>query len=78
MFRLKCFTIVCNANEYKMMAQGKSLGQLHDVHNEIKIGWANIFIYYIILKNEIKSSTLWFSACSKELYCYKVKKHCFQ
>jgi hypothetical protein len=37
MFRLRYFTIVCNANEYKMMGQGASLGQLYDVQNEIKI-----------------------------------------
>jgi len=53
MFRLKCFTIVCNANEYKMMDQGsKSLGQLYDVHNEIKIfqkHWLGKHIYYNII-----------------------------
>ncbi len=37
MFRLRYFTIVCNNNEYKIMGEGASLGQLYDVHNEIKI-----------------------------------------
>ncbi len=29
MFKLKYFTIVRNANEYKMMDQGSSLGQMY-------------------------------------------------
>jgi hypothetical protein len=37
MFRLRYFTIVCNANEYEMMGQDASLGQLCDVQNEIKL-----------------------------------------
>ena len=37
MFRLRYFTIVRNTNEYKIMGKGASLGQLYDVHNEIKI-----------------------------------------
>jgi hypothetical protein len=51
MFRLRNFTIVCNANEYKMMGQGASLGQLYDVQNEIKISkqhWFGLCIYYDI------------------------------
>jgi hypothetical protein len=47
MFRLRYFTIVCNANEYKMMGQGASLGQLYDVKNEIpKKQWLGLCIYY--------------------------------
>ena len=49
MFRLSYFTIVCNTNEYKMMGQGSSLGQLYDVHNKIKISrkhWLGLPIYY--------------------------------
>ncbi len=37
MFRLRYLTIECNANEYKMMGQGSSLGQFYNVHNGIKI-----------------------------------------
>jgi hypothetical protein len=49
MFRFRYFTIVCNANEYKMMGRGASLGQLNDVQNEIKISkkhWLGLRIYY--------------------------------
>ncbi len=33
MFWLRNFTIICNIDEYKMMGQDKSLGQLYDVQN---------------------------------------------
>jgi hypothetical protein len=49
MFRLSYFTIVCYTNEYKMMGQGSSLGQLYNVHNKIKISrkhWLGLCIYY--------------------------------
>jgi len=31
------FTMLCNYAEYQRMSQDLSLGQLYDVHNEIKI-----------------------------------------
>ena len=48
MVGLRCFTMLCSNAEYKNMDQGKSLGQLHDVQNWIKIyykqsGWAYSF-----------------------------------
>ncbi len=46
MFRLRYFT---TANEYKLMCQGVCLGQLYDVHNNIKISknhWLGLRIYY--------------------------------
>ncbi len=49
MFRLSYFTIVCNTNEYKMMGQDSSLGQLYDVQDKIKTSrkhWLGLCIYY--------------------------------
>ena len=51
MFRLRYFTIVCNANKYKIMGQGASFGQLCNAHDEIKISkkhWLGLHIYHII------------------------------
>jgi hypothetical protein len=49
MFRLRYFTIVHNINEYKMMGQGASLGQLYDVQKKKYISkrhWLGLHIYY--------------------------------
>jgi hypothetical protein len=54
MFRLRYFTIVCNNNEYKMMSQGSSLGQLYNVQNKIKISkkhWLGLRVYCNNLKD---------------------------
>jgi hypothetical protein len=43
------FTMLCNYAEYKRMSQDLSLGQLYDVHSEIKIStkhWLGLIIYY--------------------------------
>ncbi len=47
--RLRYFTILCNIDEYKRMGQDLSIGQLYDVHNEIKHSctpWLGLLIYY--------------------------------
>ncbi len=47
--RLRYFTIFGNVDEYKRMSQDLSLGQLYDVHNEIKISRTpllGLLIYY--------------------------------
>ncbi len=44
MIRLRYFTIVYNANEYKMMGQGASLGELCNVQNEIKLSKKQWFV----------------------------------
>jgi hypothetical protein len=41
--------MLCNNAKYKRMDQDLSLGQLYDVHKEIKIytkHWLGLFIYY--------------------------------
>ncbi len=48
MFMLRYFITICNTNEYKMMGQDASLGQLYDVHDKIKIlkkHWLALRIY---------------------------------
>jgi hypothetical protein len=48
MLYLRYFTMLCNNDEYKMMDQDMSIGQLYDLRNEINIlistGWAYSFI----------------------------------
>ncbi len=65
--RLRYFTILCNAYEYKMMGQGIGPGQLYNVNNEIKnydTPWLGLLIYYNkhTLKNilDYKTALLFF------------------
>ncbi len=56
--RLRYFTILCNANEYKMMGQGFGPGQLYNVNNEIKnfdTPWLGLLIHY----NKHTSKIFW-------------------
>ncbi len=47
--RLRYFTILCHVDEHKKMGQDLSIGQLYDVHNEIKnywTPWVGLLIYH--------------------------------
>jgi hypothetical protein len=52
MLAVRDFTRLCNNAKYKKIGQDLCLGELYDVHNEIKIYtkyWLDLLIYYSTL-----------------------------
>ncbi len=71
-FRLRYFTITCNADEYKMMGQDLSLGQLYDVHNWIEISKTILWAQLMILNRCCNLSCHWGQFKTKTLLCLKI------